>query len=299
MSNLTTLGSNLQAVQNQLNEEQLKILQKTFCKDATNMEMKLFSQVCSKSGLDPFSKQIYMIKRQGQITFQTAIDGFRAIAERSGLYEGQEDAVYFDSEGKSYEIWTKKDPPYAARVGVFKKGLRSPVRAIALFHEYKPAANDFMWKKMPSLMIAKCAESLALRKAFPSELSGLHTNEEMEQANNKPVHIQAEVKPAKKETVINEMGELPPTQEDVINPPPQDSEKPFDFRPLVIQKIVSLIKNEDGEINGSRLAWLKSAYKFQSSKEIETWPLDRAAMVFSDIDMLTVEDLDKLSSPGQ
>lgn len=164
-------------------QAQLDLIKSTVAKGATNDEFKLFIVVAKRTGLDPFSKQIHFVKRGSQGTIQTGIDGYRAIAERSGTLAGIDDAIYDDE---------KAQHPNKASVTVYRiiNGLRVPFTASARWQEYCPKPpNDFMWKKMPYLMLAKCAEALALRKAFPNDLSGLYTNEEMGQSETQTMEI--------------------------------------------------------------------------------------------------------------
>jgi len=132
------------------------------------------------------------------MTIQTSIDGFRAVAERSKQLAGIDDAIY--DSGKEHKV--EPVNPTTATVTVYRvvSGLRVPFTATARWKEYKPAdKQDFMWRKMPYLMLAKCAEALALRKAFPLDLSGIRTDEEMMQAGPVDV-IPQEVKKTEKNT---------------------------------------------------------------------------------------------------
>lgn len=147
----------------------------------------LFLYVAKRTGLDPLAKQIYAIyrwnSRMGReaMTIQASIDGVRVVAQRTHGYVGQDDVV-FDDETKKY--------PGKATVTVYKQmgGQRVPFTASARWSEYCQTDNKgmpaTMWAKMPYLMLGKCAEALALRKAFPNELSGVYTAEEMAQNNN-------------------------------------------------------------------------------------------------------------------
>jgi phage recombination protein Bet len=151
-----------------------------------------------RTGLDPFSRQIYMIARWDsqaraeKFTIQTGIDGFRVIAERHPQYGGQLGPEWCGADGVWHDVWVSDKPPVAARVGVIRKDWLQPCYATALFREYAGTAKDKqtgqmvltrMWREKGALMIAKCAEALALRKAFPQDLSGLYTAEEMTQAD--------------------------------------------------------------------------------------------------------------------
>jgi phage recombination protein Bet len=159
--------------------EQIDLIKRTVAKDTTDDELALFLHVAKRTGLDPLMRQIHCVKRQGQMAMQTAIDGYRLIADRTGKYAGNDDPL-FDDEAK----------PMKATVTVYKlvDGERCPFTATARWDQYYPGDKQgFMWKKMPHLMLGKCAEALALRKAFPAELSEVYTNEEMEQAGDQAI----------------------------------------------------------------------------------------------------------------
>ena len=182
----------------QFNDEEVQLLKRVVATGLSDSEFKVFLAVCERKGLDPFQRQIYAVKRGGKMVIQTGIDGLRAIAARTGVYAGNDDPV-FDNE----------ESPAKATVTVYKivGGQRCAFTASARWDQYFPGERSgHMWLKMPHVMLGKCAESLALRKAFPEDLSGLYTTEEMQQADHKGApSIQAQVV---RETVRSDEDEL-------------------------------------------------------------------------------------------
>lgn len=159
--------------------EQTQLISTTIAPGCSGDELRLFAYACQRTGLDPFSKQIYAIKRGGKMTIQAGIDGLRSIAERTGQLDGSE-TYWCGEDGAWADVWLSSKPPSAAKTIIHRKGSQHPFVGVARFADYN--AGQGLWSKMPATMIAKCSEALALRKAFPADLSGVYSADEMQQA---------------------------------------------------------------------------------------------------------------------
>ena len=144
-----------------------------------------YFHICQTTWLDPFKRQIHLIERQGKFTPQTSIDGFRIIRDRSGVYDGDE-TFWCGDDGVWTDAWLKPEPPTAAKFVLYVKGRSKPVTAVARWSEYVQTKSNGditkMWQRMAAHMLAKVAEALAIRKAFPDDTGGLYTDDEMAQA---------------------------------------------------------------------------------------------------------------------
>ncbi len=174
-----------------ISADRVDLVKRTICKGATDDELVMFVETANRLKLDPFARQVFAVKRWDRdagrevMSIQVSIDGFRLVAERTGKYAGQL-GPFWTADGKEWlEVWLDRDPPRAAKVGVLRSDFKAPLWGVATWEQYKQTKRDggltSMWAKMGPLMLAKCAESLALRRAFPNELSGVYTQEEMQQ----------------------------------------------------------------------------------------------------------------------
>ena len=182
---------------------EMEVIKSVIAKGATDTELKMFVAMASKLGLDPLSKQIHMVKRRVKLpsgdwsdamTIVVGIDGYRLVADRTGRYcPGRAPTYEYDDDGR-----VTSATAYALKLA---GGAWHEVSAIAFWDEYAQLTKDgqptAMWARMPRLMLAKCAEALVLRRAFPAELSGVYTEDEMAQASSEPAVVrQVEPQPA-------------------------------------------------------------------------------------------------------
>ena len=190
--------------------EQTQLISTTIAPGCSNDELRLFAYACQRTGLDPFSRQIYAIKRGGKMTISSGIDGLRSIAERTGQLDGSS-SYWCGEDGVWVDVWLSSKPPAAAKTIIYRKGCAHPFTATARFADFN--AGQGLWYKMPSVMIAKCSEAQALRRAFPADLSGVYSTDEMDQAVE-PVTVTAA--PAKGDAKIFQAGKVAIAKADSI-----------------------------------------------------------------------------------
>ena len=153
-------------------------------KETPPAQIEIFAKVCSTLQLDPFTKEIYLVGYNKKYSIISGINGFRKIASRTGQYAGSEDAKFdLQSNGTfktASELIAAGKKPTTCTVTVYRVvgGVRCPFTHTAVFKEFEGGSYS-QWPKMPFQMIAKVAESFALRKAFGGEFQGVHTEEEV------------------------------------------------------------------------------------------------------------------------
>lgn len=161
----------------------LAVLKNTVAKGLNDHEFAMFLELCKATKLNPFKREIWAIKSKdytnkrgelvaGQLQLMTGFNGYLAIANAHPEYDGMEcDVIRKEGGGIDY-----------AEARVFRKDRKRPSTVRVYFSEfYKPGFNgkESNWDKMPAVMIQKVAKSHALREAFPQELGGMYTQEEM------------------------------------------------------------------------------------------------------------------------
>ena len=200
------------------------LLRRTITAHLSDDEHALFLAACDRSGLDPFARQIYAMRRGNRLVIEATIDGLRISAERTGKYCGQLGPEWCGPDGVWRDIWTSATVPTAARVGIKRSDFTEPLWGKALYSEYVQETE--FWRDMPTLMVAKVAEALAFRKAFPQQFSGLYTPEET-QVQQEGVRLVAAVGTTPFETSGPTLVSIPTGNSPAISGSSEGSNKPF------------------------------------------------------------------------
>jgi phage recombination protein Bet len=149
-----------------------------FPSDATAGEIAFGLEVSQRIGLDPWLGQVKFLRFEptDKIHAFVGIDGMRALAERSGKYDGREIEVELVKGPDGTES------PVRAVCRVYRKDWSRPlveeVRFTEAVRRRREGQPTRPWTDMPITMLRKAAEERALRAAFPVQLSGVYGEEE-------------------------------------------------------------------------------------------------------------------------
>ena len=180
--------------------QQVEAIRKTVAYGATNEELTMFLYLAHKTGLDPFSNEIWFIQVNGKNKIMTGRDGYLKIANNHPAFQGMEsDAIYeldkFTRESgqdqsvikHSYDSLKDRGRLLGAYAKVWRSDRKVPSFFLAPMSDYDKKKG--CWLQYPHAMIIKVAEAMALKRAFA--ISGLCTQEELIPENHEPNNAQA------------------------------------------------------------------------------------------------------------
>ncbi|MFE9328357.1 recombinase RecT [Nocardia sp. NPDC052278] len=179
--------------------EQRQALEQLGYRDLPESQLVLFFHVAKRSGLDPFSKQIYLKADRYQLkdrdeywtndirwSIVTSIEGYRAIGHRAARHcrdtiNMPEPLWYDGNENRWVEVWVPRDfQPAAAKYAItihHADGRTARCVGIAHFEEFvqhnSEGGPNTVWAQRPAHQIAKCAEAQAWRHAYPADFAGI------------------------------------------------------------------------------------------------------------------------------
>lgn len=154
-------------------------------KGSTDNEMKLYFFKCQEVGVHPLSQLIVPVAYtdkygERKVSFISTIDHFRAMSEDAGDYDGMDEIEFKGEKNCEYDS-EQYTVPEEAICRVYRKEFTRPFVGKARWEEFYPGdKKGHMWRKMPTIMLGKCAEAQARRLAWPKKLNKLYTAEEME-----------------------------------------------------------------------------------------------------------------------
>ena len=155
----------------------------------TDQEVNYFVHLCRGQGLNPFLKEIYLIKFGTQpATFVVSKEAFLKRAEANPQYDGSESGIIvLNKDGELIErkggfFLKDSEQVVGGWAKVYRKDRKYPSDVQVTFEEYagrtKEGNLNSNWANRPATMIKKVALVQALREAFPNDLNNLYTEEE-------------------------------------------------------------------------------------------------------------------------
>ena len=152
--------------------------------NVTPQEVVMFMKLCEHQGLNPFLHEAYLVKygRDNPAQIVVGKSALEKRAYRNQRYKGiiggiivvRQDGVIDYRVG---EFYLPEERIVGGWAKVFVDGFTNPIESSVSMAEYNSGKS--VWTQKPATMIHKVAKVHALREAFPEDMAGMYSAEEV------------------------------------------------------------------------------------------------------------------------